>query len=71
MPDKRSKGQRRWGFDQAFPVKDCDGIVVVSDRRQLRDRRLLNTRLEDRLMMFSEMPVIIFDPVENDQGNTE
>ncbi len=66
MPDKRSKGQRRWGINQELPVKDCDGVLVVSDRRQLRDRRLLNTSLEDRLMMFSEMPVINFDVVEND-----
>ena len=53
MPEKRSKGKRRWGLDQEFPVKDCDGIVVVSDRRQLRDRRLLNTSIEDLIMMFS------------------
>jgi hypothetical protein len=58
MPDKRSKGQRRWGLDQEFPVKDSNGIVVVTERRQLTDRRLDNTSLEDRLMMFSEMPVV-------------
>jgi hypothetical protein len=55
---KRSKGQRRWGLDQEFPVKDCNGVVVVAERRRLTDRRLLNTSLEDRLMMFSEMPVV-------------
>ncbi len=58
MPDKRSKGQRRWGLDQEFPVKDSKGVVVVTERRQLTDRRLDNTSLEDRLMMFSEMPVV-------------
>jgi hypothetical protein len=58
MPDKRSKGQRRWGLDQEFPVKDSNGIVVITERRQLTDRRLDNTSLEDRLMMFSEMPVV-------------
>jgi hypothetical protein len=56
--EKRSKGQRRWGLDQEFPVKDCNGVVVVAERRRLTDRRLLNTSLEDRLMMFSEMPVV-------------
>ncbi len=66
MSDKRSKGQRRWGLNQEFPVKDCNGVLVVSNRRQLTDRRLLNTSLEDRLMMFSEMPVINFDTAEND-----
>ena len=58
MPDKRSKGQRRWGLDQEFPVKDSNGIVVITERRQLTDRRLDNTSLEDRLIMFSEMPVV-------------
>jgi hypothetical protein len=58
MPDKRSKGQRRWGLDQEFPVKDSNGVVVITERRQLTDRRLDNTSLEDRLMMFSEMPVV-------------
>lgn len=58
MPNKRSKGQRRWGLDQEFPVKDSNGVVVITERRQLTDRRLDNTSLEDRLMMFSEMPVV-------------
>jgi hypothetical protein len=58
MPNKRSKGQRRWGLDQEFPVKDSNGVVIITERRQLTDRRLDNTSLEDRLMMFSEMPVV-------------
>ncbi len=45
MPEKRSKGQRRWGLEQPFPVKDSDGVVVVADRRQLTDRRLDNRPL--------------------------
>ena len=64
--EKRSKGQRRWGLNYEFPVKDSDGIVVVSDRRQLTDRRLDNTSLEDRLMMFSEMPVVDLERIKND-----
>jgi hypothetical protein len=58
MMKKRSKGQRRWGLDQELPVRDCDGVVVVAERRRLTDRRLLNTSLEERLIMFSEMPVV-------------
>lgn len=64
--EKRSKGQRRWGLNHEFPVKDSDGIVVVSDRRRLTDRRLDNTSLEDRLMMFSEMPVVDLEHIKND-----
>ncbi len=66
MPEKRSKGQRRWGLEQPFPVKDCNGVIVVANRRQLTDRRLDNTSLEDRLMMFSEMPVVDLKLIDND-----
>lgn len=66
MPDKRSAGQRRWGLEQQFPVKDSDGVIVVTDRRQLTDRRLENTSLADRLMMFSEMPVVDLKLIDND-----
>lgn len=66
MPDKRSAGQRRWGLEQQFPVKDSDGVIVVTDRRQLTDRRLENTSLVDRLMMFSEMPVVDLKLIDND-----
>lgn len=64
MPDNRSKGQRRWGLDQGFPVRDSNGVVVITERRQLMDRRLDNTSLEDRLIMFSEMPVIDFELIK-------
>ena len=66
MPNKRSKGQRRWGLDQEFPVKDSNGVIVVADRRQLTDRRLDKTSLADRLMMFSEMPVVDLKLVDDD-----
>jgi len=39
---------------------------VVADRRQLTDRRLANTTLVDRLMMFSEMPVVDLKLVDDD-----
>lgn len=66
MQEKRSAGQRRWGLDEQFPVKDSLGVIVVANRRQLTDRRLGNTRLADRLMMFSEMPVVDFEGVNDD-----
>ena len=58
MSEKRSKGQRRWGLDTGFPVKDSNGIMVIANRRRLADRRLDNTSLEERLMMFAEMPLL-------------
>ena len=64
--EKRSKAQRRWGPEQSFPVKDSDGVLVMTDRRKLSDRRLDNTSLADRLMMFSEMPVVDLELADND-----
>ena len=58
MLERRNKGQRRWGLDTGFPVKDSNGITVITERRRMPDRRLVNTSLEERLMMFSEMPLI-------------
>ena len=55
MQEKRSKGQRRWGIRADFPLIDSDGIAVVIDRRHLRDRRLDNIPLAERLMLFSQM----------------
>jgi hypothetical protein len=63
MLEKRSKGQRRWGLDPEFPLKDSSGIMVITDRRRLTDRRLDNVSLEERLMMFAEMP--LFDPEQH------
>lgn len=53
---KRSKGQRRWGLGTEFPLRDSDGLIVVTDRRRMTDRRLRNTSLEERLIMFSGLP---------------
>lgn len=56
MSEKRSIGHRRWGLDADFPLKDSNGILVIAERRRMTDRRLDNTSLEERLMMFAEMP---------------
>ncbi|MDH3979586.1 MAG: hypothetical protein OEU91_03635 [Gammaproteobacteria bacterium] len=53
LSDRRHRGERRWGLASAFPLKDSDGITVLAERRQLSDRRLENTSLEDRLLMFT------------------
>jgi hypothetical protein len=56
MQVKRAKGQRRWVAYPEFPLLDSKGVIVISDRRRIHDRRLGNTSLEDRLLMLSEMP---------------
>jgi len=64
MQEKRAKGRRRWDLFPEFPLKDSKGVIVISDRRRVYDRRLGNTSLEQRLLMFSEMP-----PPNPDRGN--
>lgn len=57
MQVKRTKGKRRWGSHPEFPLRDSKGVVVFSDRRrQISDRRLEHTSLEDRQLMLAEMP---------------
>ncbi|MDH3525910.1 MAG: hypothetical protein OEN52_04800 [Gammaproteobacteria bacterium] len=55
MQEKRSKGQRRWGIAAEFPIIDSNGIAVVIDRRRIRDRRLDNIPMAERLMLFAQM----------------
>jgi hypothetical protein len=63
LNDRRNRGERRWGLPTDFPLKDSSGVVVVIERRQLSDRRLENTSLEERLLMFSGLV-----PVDNGEG---
>ncbi len=55
MLERRNKGQRRWELDMQFPLKDSNGITVITERRHMSDRRLVNTTLAERLTMFCEM----------------
>jgi len=64
MQVKRTKGKRRWDSYPEFPLTDNSGVIVISDRRRISDRRLHNTTLEDRLLMLAEMP-----PPRPDNGN--
>jgi hypothetical protein len=54
--ERRNTGERRWGLAAEYPVRDCNGIQVISDRRNMPDRRLDNTTLEERQWMFAGMP---------------
>jgi hypothetical protein len=65
MQVKRAKGQRRWVVSPEFPLMDSKGVIVISDRRRIYDRRLGNTSLENRLLMLSEMPGPNPDPENN------
>ena len=53
IPERRNLGKRRWGLSTEFPLKDSNGSLVITERRRLTDRRLENTSLADRLLMFS------------------
>ena len=56
MVERRNMGNRRWDFETGFPLKDSNGATVITERRGMSDRRLVNTSLEERLTMFSQMP---------------
>ena len=51
----RQKGSRRMGLPVSYPLKDCDGVQVFGDRRQLRDRRKLAYVIDDIRTMLSKM----------------
>lgn len=53
LQDRRLRGERRWGLNADFPLKDSNGVTVITERRTLSDRRLENTSLEERLLMFA------------------
>jgi hypothetical protein len=61
IPERRNLGQRRWGLSTEFPLKDCNGSLVIAERRRQADRRLENTSLEDRLLMFAGLVHIDVD----------
>ena len=69
MRVKRTKSQRRWDLFPEFPLMDSKGVIVISDRRRICDRRLTNTSLEDRQLMLSEMPPP--DPDRDRKNNRE
>ena len=53
LTDRRHLGERRWGLSFGFPIHDSRGVLVINDRRKIPERRLANTTLEERLLMFS------------------
>ena len=58
MLERRNKGKRRWGLDHEFPLKDCNGIAVIAERRRMTGRRLGDATLEEHPMMLAEMPLL-------------
>lgn len=53
LTDRRHMGERRWGLAFDFPIRDSHGVLVIQNRRSRPDRRLDNTTLEERLLMFT------------------
>lgn len=56
--ERRSKVERRWEFESGFPLVDSEGVTVIRNRRRITDRRLDRITLEERLTLFSEMPLL-------------
>jgi hypothetical protein len=51
----RQKGCRRHNIPNEFPLVDSQGIVVINDRRRLRDRRKAKYGLDDLKVILAKM----------------
>jgi hypothetical protein len=51
----RQKGNRRWDLPHEFPLVDCQGVLVMYDRRILADRRKNPGELDDLMVILSRM----------------
>jgi len=47
MKTRRQPGDRRWGLNVEFPLRDSGGFVVLADRRKLRERRKAEATMEE------------------------
>ena len=54
--NRRASGDRRWGLESGFPIRDSNGVMVIRERRINPDRRLDNTTMAERMLMFTGMP---------------
>ena len=55
---ERQLGDRRWETPIDFPLTDREGISVSYNRRSDSDRRKAAAKLEDLLILFSELPSV-------------
>jgi hypothetical protein len=47
LKTRRQPGNRRWGLDVEFPLRDSGGFMVVTDRRRMPDRRRTDPTMEE------------------------
>ena len=47
LKTRRQPGDRRWGLNVEYPLRDSGGFIVVADRRKLRDRRRPDATMEE------------------------
>lgn len=52
---ERQKGSRRLELPIEFPIRDCQDMLVINDRRRLSDRRKKKCGLEDLKVILSKM----------------
>jgi hypothetical protein len=49
----RQKGDRRWNLPDEFPIRDCQGVLVLHDRRKVPDRRKTIYEFDDLIKILS------------------
>jgi len=47
LKTRRQPGNRRWGLDVEFPLRDSGGFMVATDRRRTPDRRRADPTMEE------------------------
>jgi hypothetical protein len=47
LKTRRQPGDRRWGLHADYPLQDSSGFLVLANRRKLRDRRSMDSTMEE------------------------
>jgi hypothetical protein len=47
LKTRRQPGDRRWGLHADYPLQDSSGFLVLANRRKMRDRRSINSTMEE------------------------
>ena len=54
LKTRRQPGDRRWGLHVDYPLLDSSGFLVFANRRKLRDRRRMDTTMEELAKLLSK-----------------
>jgi hypothetical protein len=71
MRKRQTKERRHHRPDADYPFEDSNRVPASRDRRRMADRRLGNLAMEERQLLLSEIPWLIFKNwCDNDRGSS-